>query len=237
MSQSFGHQAGAYESARPEYPAEAAQWLAGAAGRVADVGAGTGKLARGLLAAGREVVAVEPDEAMAASLRTALPDVECLIGTAEDPPLAVHSVDALAFGQAWHWVDPEVACREAARVLTADGHLGLIWNVRDPEVDWVAQMTRIIHVSNGEEMALGGTPPFAAPFKSAEGRRWAWSRALTRDQVIDLVTSRIYYITAPQGEQQRILDEVRALLDGHPALSGRAEVEMPYVTYAWRVTR
>lgn len=238
MARSFGQEAGAYDRARPEYPAEAVEWLVGSARRVADVGAGTGKLTRGLLASGREVVAVEPDEKMRDTLSAALPEVECLAGSAEDLPLADDSVEAVTFGQAWHWVDPPAACREAARVLTPEGVLGLVWNVRDPEADWVAEMTRIIRISNGEAMAaLATSPPFTAPFSSAETRRWTWSRTLTREAVLDLVRSRSYYITAPPDEQERILDGMRTLLATHPALADRDDIEMPYVTIAWRVTR
>ena len=55
--------------------------------------------------------------------------------------------------------------------------------------------------------------------------------------MIDLVTSRSYFITAEQNRKQRILAQVRALLDDHPALAGRPEIELPYVSFAWRVTR
>ena len=74
---SFGGQAGSYEVGRPEYPFEAVAWMldrapAGAR-RIADVGAGTGKLTRALVAGeGAEVVAVDPDPAMLATTAEAL---------------------------------------------------------------------------------------------------------------------------------------------------------------------
>lgn len=65
----FGANAGAYEGARPGYPDAAVDWLLPrSATRVADVGAGTGKLTGALLARGVEVVAVEPDAGMLAVL-------------------------------------------------------------------------------------------------------------------------------------------------------------------------
>lgn len=64
---SFGQQAGACDRGRPEYPVEAVEWMLGTAGpEVLDVGAGTGKLTRAVLATGRTVVAVDPDAAMLA---------------------------------------------------------------------------------------------------------------------------------------------------------------------------
>ena len=58
---SFGAVADAYERARPEYPEAAVRWLAGdKPADVVDLGAGTGKLTRGLIALGHRVTAVEP---------------------------------------------------------------------------------------------------------------------------------------------------------------------------------
>jgi SAM-dependent methyltransferase len=73
-ARSFGARAEEYERWRPSYPSEAVAWLVPPdAVRVADVGAGTGKLTGPLLALGLEVAAVEPDPAMLAVLRRERP--------------------------------------------------------------------------------------------------------------------------------------------------------------------
>src|SRR4051794_12677845 len=71
----FGSAADAYDRMRPEYPADAVAWLADrlgiAAGSVViDLGAGTGKLTRALVATGARVVAVEPVDEMRAHIET-----------------------------------------------------------------------------------------------------------------------------------------------------------------------
>src|SRR6478735_12744535 len=71
---SFGGVADAYERARPGYPDDAVRWLSGEEPcDVVDLGAGTGKLTRSLVALGHRVTAVEPLEEMLEQLRHAVP--------------------------------------------------------------------------------------------------------------------------------------------------------------------
>ncbi len=96
-----------------------------------DLGAGTGKLTRTLVALGHDVVAVEPSAPMLAQLRRALPHVEALEGGAEAIPVADARADAALAGQAFHWFDPTRALPEIQRVLCPAGVLGVVWNVLD----------------------------------------------------------------------------------------------------------
>src|SRR5262249_50379019 len=73
LAEQFGSVADAYERGRPEYPpavagALAAELQLAPGARVLDLGAGTGKLARALLAAGLDVIAVEPQAELRALL-------------------------------------------------------------------------------------------------------------------------------------------------------------------------
>jgi SAM-dependent methyltransferase len=139
-ARSFESVAAEYERHRPGYPEEALRWAArqlrlDPGARVVDVGAGTGKLSRGLLAAGFEVVAVEPGAPMLEQLRTAVPGAEALVASAESIPVPDGSVDAAFAGQAYHWFDRERALPELHRVVRPHGGLVLLWNwwnERDP---------------------------------------------------------------------------------------------------------
>ncbi len=235
LGTSFGAAADAYEAGRPEYPAEAVAWmLEGTDGTVLDVGAGTGKLTRGVLALGRDAIAVDPDAGMLTRLTSELPGVRAEVGTAEDIPLPDASVGAVVLGQAWHWVDVALASREVARVLTPGGVLGLIWNLRDEREPWVAGIGAAMHAAPGEELVHGGGPTVADPFGPLEEYRVEWSRPMTRDAIEAMVRSRSYYITADASGRETIDARVRGVLDGVEGLAGAGTVPLPYVTAAYR---
>lgn len=239
LSRSFGRAAKTYEDGRPGYPAEATAWLLeplGARPRVADVGAGTGKLTRALVDAGAEVVAIDPDPEMLATLRQGVPGVPTFTGTAEALPLPDGSLDAVVLGQAWHWVDPVAGSAEAGRALRPGGVLGLVWNIRDESVPWVARLTEIMRGSHAETLLAAGDPPVAEPFGELAARTWRWERAVTRETLHAMVASRSYVITAPEAEQHRIRRESDALFDEIGAV-GEVEVNLPYLTHAYRAAR
>lgn len=233
QASSFGAAADTYERARPSYPEAAIDWLLPEHGRaVLDLGAGTGKLTRQLVARGLEVTAVEPSAGMLDELRQAVPEATAIAGSAESIPLAPDSVDAVLVAQAWHWVDVPAASLEVARVLRPGGRLGLIWNTRDERVDWVAELGEII--SLGVSHMDTSNPLIGKPFGQIEYFVAEWSQPFTHEGLLDLVASRSYMIVAPEQERDRVLRQVKDLLDTHPALAGRGEFELPYVTYASR---
>ncbi|HET8926277.1 MAG TPA: class I SAM-dependent methyltransferase [Microbacterium sp.] len=242
MSTSFGRVASVYEAGRPEYPAEAVAWMLQPVAshersiRVADVGAGTGKLTRTLVEAGAEVVAIDPDPAMLEALRAAVPGVPTFVGAGEQLPLPDAALDAVVFGQSWHWVDPPTASAEVARVLRSGGVLGLVWNVRDESEPWVARMTRIMHGSAAEQMVSGGAPPVAEPFGRLEELVLTWRRPMTREALFAMARSRSYCITAPEADRAAIDAQLAELFDEVGAV-GDADIALPYVTRAYRGIR
>jgi ubiquinone/menaquinone biosynthesis C-methylase UbiE len=232
---SFDRAAEVYERARPEYPAEAVEWMLPADAKVVlDLGAGTGKLTRALAARGLDVIAVDPAPNMLAQLSAAIPEAAVSVGTAEDIPLADASVDAIVAGQAWHWVDQERAIPQVARVLRPGGTLGLIWNMRDERVGWVARLTEVMHPAEGEVFARTGTIE-RGPFGEIESANFEWSAELTRDDLLNLLRSRSYFITADDAEQASIVQGVHDLLDNDPDVGGQQTWTMPYVTRAFRM--
>src|SRR3954471_16020509 len=95
-AEGFSSGAEAYVRGRPDYPPQALDWLRDALGlrpgkTVVDLGAGTGKFTKVLLATGADVIAVDPVMPMLDRLRSALPAarrLRALAATAENIPLA-----------------------------------------------------------------------------------------------------------------------------------------------------
>ena len=245
MSTSFGRATASYEAGRPGYPLEAIEWMLQPTRddasreplRVADVGAGTGKLTRALRATGAELVAIDPDAAMLAALTEAVPGVPTMVGTAEGLPLPDASVDAVVLGQAWHWVGPRAGSAEAARVLRPGGVLGLIWNIRDARTSWVVQMTEIMHGSNAEALIATGGPEVGEPFGALETKTFEWSRPMTGASLMEMARSRSYVITASDTERARIEAALLALFAELPELRDGGSIELPSLTHAFRAVR
>jgi SAM-dependent methyltransferase len=137
-ARSFRTVADAYESGRPDYPLDAIRWLLGPEPLDAlDLGAGTGKLTRQLVAEGHRVIAaVEPLPDLREAARSAVAGAPVLAARAEDIPLPDACADAVTVAQAFHWFAPP-AITEIARVLRPGGTLALLWNRRDRTIAWV----------------------------------------------------------------------------------------------------
>lgn len=236
----FAQAAEAYERGRPGYPPEAVERLCEAVGigpgrAVLDLAAGTGKLTRLLVPTGAELVAVEPVEQMRAALARALPEVTALPGTAEDVPLPGGSVDAVVVGSAFHWFRGDEALAEIHRVLRPAGRLGILWNVRDECVRWVAELTEIMEPYRGAapgyrsgawREAFGRTALFS-PLRHAEF--WHVHR-LEPEAVVARVASVSFVAALADDMRADVLGRVRALLARDPATRARELVELPYRT-------
>jgi ubiquinone/menaquinone biosynthesis C-methylase UbiE len=240
-ARSFERVADLYERTRPSYPAGAVDWIASRLGiargtRVLDLGAGTGKLAREWVALGADVVAVEPGPEMLARLARAVPAARSVLGAAEDIPLADESVDAVTCGQSFHWFRAGEALDEIARVLRPGGGLALVWNARDPDDPFQAEVTRLL-----DPFVPSGRPPVGsstsaveadARFGVLERYETPFEDELDAQDLIDRVAS-ISFVAAASHARRRELDnalrDVVAAAGGRVAFRYRTEA---YVTFA-----
>lgn len=242
---SFGSIATTYDAVRPEWPAATITWLLGSpapdtALRVVDLGCGTGKASRALVALGHEVDAVDPSEGMLAVLDASRPSLppeassrlHTHVGGAEHIPLPGASADAVTAFQAWHWFDPDVATRECARVLRPGGWLSMAWHHRDDTSGWGAELSAIVqrqdHQPDAEEV-----PPAPATFRAVETTAFPYRM---RQSVEDLVRhAGTWSFVAISPERERMLAAVREL--GASVADSEGMVEIPMRTWCYRLQR
>jgi SAM-dependent methyltransferase len=229
----FGDVADRYERARPLYPRAALSELAsrcglGAGTRVADVGAGTGKLTRQLVALGADVIAIEPAAGMRRRLEAAVPGVRVIDGTAEDMPLPDATVEVVASGQAFHWFDTGRALDEIARVLRPGGWLALLWNER-PDSGWAAglwdlrwELTGVVRAYPGD----GWAEVLAADarFGPRTATRHDVEVTTTVDRELDDSESRSCVHIVDEARRRQVLDELRRYLETHAETAGRRQL-------------
>lgn len=239
----FGEEASAYSRGRPRYPDTLLPWIrdqlgVGSGVRALDLGAGTGKFTELLVRSGARVFALEPVQAMRTQLEREVPNAETLEGTAQAIPLDTESIDAVTCAQSFHWFATRAALKEIHRVLAPGGRLGLIWNVRDESVAWVAAITKLLQPYEGD------TPRF---------HQGTWRAAFTGDLfstltetqfahrhkgsaqavIIDRFMSVSFVASLPTAEKVAVKARLESLIRATPELNEHAEIVFPYRTYAF----
>jgi ubiquinone/menaquinone biosynthesis C-methylase UbiE len=242
---SFGAAAATYAEHRPGYAEAAVRWALepvhdGQPVRVADVGAGTGKLTVTLIGLGAEVTAVEPDPQMLAELRRTMPEVRSVPGSAEEIPLPDASLDAVLAGQAMHWFDMDRALPEIARVLRPGGVLAGLWNVDDDRVGWVAGLAEMSkrkssitlttwrgsEAKSRQEQLLRQSSDL---FSATEVGEFGHGQARTADSLLATIGTHSHLLVMEEAERARLLARVGDFLRSQPE-TAHGEFTLPMVT-------
>jgi len=247
-ARSFGAVAVDYAAWRPGYPAEIVAFLAGGAAghdgsrRILDLGAGTGALTGLLVAAGHDVVAADVSADMLAELSARLPDVPTVVAGAESVPLPDGDRDVVVAAQAAHWFDPDAASREFLRLLAPGGAVGFVWNTQQAASPWTVELAGLLAESTRDQ--TGDAPEgnraiveaFAARLDAdVEVRSASWVHRVPPRAVVGRAASSSRVGLMDDTTRAAYLDRIRDLLDTHPDTRGRDELEIDYVTTAWRM--
>jgi SAM-dependent methyltransferase len=230
---SFGGWAEEYDRWRPAYPAAAVEWLLPAdGGRVAEVGAGTGKLTDALVGRGVDPDVVEPDGRMLALVRARHPGLRTHEAGATALPLPDRSVAAVLVADAWHWFPRPEAAAEVTRVLRTGGWLGCVWNEPRPAHAW-----------QWEALALDpalARPDDLPPLERlgltdgrAEQRAFRWTWALTPAQWRGFVSTVSHVRLLPDDERAAVLDRTERLVAGAAGADGVVPLEHDAVCVRW----
>lgn len=246
--QLFDSVAEAYDTYRPDYPAQLFDTLESAMGQpllraeVLDVGAGTGIASRALAGRGSNVVSVDPGPKVLALLRSrSTSRVRPVVGDGNALPLADDLFDLVTYAQSFHWTDHESSVPEAARVLHDRGVLAVFWNLlmADGEAWWEGFTAEVERLAPGYDRTTRDTD-WGAVIDRCGLFRWVrrvdipWVREVSIDNVVHDYSSHSYVAEMSRAERDTVLGTLRSgLRDEHPDGTAR----LPYVTRAWVARR
>jgi SAM-dependent methyltransferase len=231
-----------YDRLRPRPSSDAIAWLLPSGCAVAvDLAAGTGLLSRVLARSVKRVLAVEPDERMAAVMAARSPGVTVVRGIGEALPLADASVDAVLVSSAWHWLDQERAVPELGRVLRDGGRLGVLRTSVDQEIGWLRELRarNIADRERSERLRVMSeryrTVPETGMFGNAARESFGFDRLMDADDFVAMFATYSGMIMASEADRAARLSRVRVELDLR--FPGATGIEIPMRTECWRADR
>jgi SAM-dependent methyltransferase len=124
--------------------------------RIADLGTGTGSLARGFAQHSCTVTGIDISESLIAEAKrldqAAGVSIAYRVARAEDTGLEGGSFDVVSAGQSWHWFDRAAAAREARRLLVPGGRIIIA------HFDWIASPGNVVELT--EELMVQYNPAY-----------------------------------------------------------------------------
>lgn len=205
-----------YARWRPDYPAEAVAWLAPTAptapARVAELGAGTGKLTASLIKHGLHVEAIEPDANMLTVLTRGNPSAAPHGAPSDSLPFPDATLDAVLVADAWHWFPIEATTAEVRRILKPGGWLGLVWNLVTPVEPWEFEVAGIDPDQKG--VRGSGQPSLAPslPGHETDVAAFPWTWEITPEHyAANLATNSAVVAMSAEDRHDR-MEAARALL-------------------------
>jgi SAM-dependent methyltransferase len=169
-------------------------------------------------------------------LRARSPGVRVLRGTGEAIPVDDAQADGVFVSSAWHWLDPERAVPEIARVLRDGGRLGVLWTTRDREVPWVRGLDqRRDSPAPGRVRQREIILPDTGLFGPAVTASFRFTRPMTIESIVDMLATYSGVITAEPGERAAALAYARDRLEQQ--FPGAGEIDVPMRAWCWRADR
>lgn len=213
--------------------------------RVADVGAGTGKLTQELAALGLTGCAVEPNDAMRAEGERTFAGQNSFVwstGTAEHTGLPTATFDWVLMGSSFHWTNTEEALTEFHRILKPGGWFTAIWNPRDIEgnilhekieqviYDAVPNMKRVSSGARGRVGNIEQKLLSSGEFTNLIFTEAAHSVTMSKERYMGVWRS-VNDIRVQAGEEKfaAIMMEIAAIIEPYE------EIVVPYRSRAWTV--
>lgn len=240
--QRFSNRVADYVRYRPGYPSALLDLLRSECGlrpehAIADVGSGTGLLAKLFLENGNRVYGIEPNAEMRAAGEESLSEYKnftSIDGSAEATTLGDASADFVTAGQAFHWFEPKAARREFFRILNPGDWVVIIWNDRRmEETQFGCDYENLLVRFGNDYMRVKDAYPDAGHVRNFFGERSFASRDLPNEQRFDWdglcgrLRSSSYAPTEGHPNYSPMMAELRRLFD---ATSESGFVRMEYFT-------
>ena len=178
------------------------------------------------------MLGIEIDERMATKARSHGIRVE--VAPFESWVANGRTFDLVTAGQAWHWVDPEVAPQKAADVLEQHGQIAVFWNHSHPHD---SDLEKALH----EASTRHGSDRFGGPgvdraderkdwpehdvsehaeaiersgrFAPCELHRYPWQWLLTREHWLSMWLTWSEIAVMPEAQRAALILDVSAVLD------------------------
>lgn len=223
----FGTDIAGYHNARSGYPPELYAAIAARrpmGGRALEIGPGTGLATRDILEklAPAELVAVEPDPALAAHLRETITTPRFSVVTGGFVEAEVDGMFDLACAAAsFHWLEPEPALAKLRRLLRPGATIALWWNTyrqrgADAFADAVAPLLEDVDLAPSEGAAghysldteFHVAQLTGAGFTDVTAHLFRRERTLDTAQLRALYASYSYVRALPTDQRDALLDAI-----------------------------
>lgn len=242
--QGFSQAAELYQQVRPDYPSDIVTWLKqelqlDQTSHVLDLGAGTGKFIPYLQQVTAHIIAVEPVQAMREQLSLVYPDIQTLAAYSDHIPLPNQSQNAIICAQSFHWFANIDTLNELHQLLQPQGHLGLVWNQRDIEVDWVKALADVVATFEHD------TPRYhSGEWKKAFEHQFLFQlesvkvySQVQKGSVEQVVSKRLlstsFIAALPEAEQLKLKQQFEDIVFDFTGKTAQDHIEFPYITYAY----
>jgi SAM-dependent methyltransferase len=180
------------------------------------------------VAAGFDVLAVEPQKPLRNILARHVGAERVRDGLAEAIPLPDGSVQAVTVADSFHWFDRPRALDEIRRVLRPGGGLALLSTVPDwSGASWGHELGRLVLQNRPPHPNFDG-PPWPEFIRAAAGWGEPWEIRVTSypeadtGRILDHLGSMSWIAALPENERTCTLAEMRAVIE-----SGHTPERMP----------
>jgi ubiquinone/menaquinone biosynthesis C-methylase UbiE len=201
---------------------------------VADIGAGTGKLTKLLLASGLTVDAVEPNNNMRCYgiSNTQGGSVKWHEGTGENIPLDDDQYQCVFFGSSFNVVDPVITLKEVKRILKPKGFFACMWNHRDITDSLQKDIEGIIHSAlpdydyGSRRKDPSDVIANSGDFETPKNIEKSFDVVMSRQTIIDAWKSH-------ETLNRQAGDKFEAIINGISELVTEKSYIVPYTTRIW----